>query len=124
MTTPQHTPIRLAPPGEKGVPLMLVAQANAGIRKGARACAVLLSWQIAERALGRPLGDGQGTQAAVLEYTEWWSQHERTTWRDLAAFRQAFPSEETPARLVGLLRERQAATRRGVKGLGAVPVLA
>jgi hypothetical protein len=123
MTTP-HTQIRLAPPGEKGVPLMLVAQANAGIRKGARACVVLMSWQIAERSLGRPLGEGKGTAAAVLEFTEWWSQHERTTWRDLAAFREAFPGEDTPARLVQLLRERQAATRRGVKGLGAVPVLA
>jgi hypothetical protein len=105
-------PIRLAAPGQPGTPLMAVAYGNSGsYRAAGRAMATLISWGIAESKLGRPLGDdvqGHGhTMAAIREYSEWWKQSERTTQRDLAAFRAAFPGEDLPARLAALLRERR-----------------
>ena len=109
-------PIALAAPGQAGVPLMAVAYANSGsFRRAGRAMATLISWGVAEAKLDRPLGDdvqGRGhTMAAIREFSDWWKQSERTTQRDLAAFREAFPSEDTPARLAALLRERRASMK-------------
>lgn len=120
----QLQPIRLASPGQKGIPLMVVAFTNAGVVTAGRAMSVLLCWGIAERALGRELGNGEGISAAVREYTEWWKQSERTTWRDLRAFRKAFPSEESPAALAAQLREREVALKSVRKEPGRADVAA
>ena len=104
---------------------MAVAYANAGsYRAAGRAMSVLIAWGMAEASLGRPLGanvEGRGHQtAAIREYAEWWKANERTTWRDLAAFKAAFPGEESPARLAAELRERRLSMKRQRDAAAAV----
>lgn len=119
---------RLVPRGTPGsTSLLKVAAANAGPFTGGKAVGTLMSWAIAEAMLGRPLGDGQGVTAAVEEYSSWWKQSRRTTFRELAAFRKAFPSEESPARLAAEARKLRAANAekaQGFKGYANLPVLA
>jgi len=122
MTTAQD--LRVVPRGTPGsVSLLAYANHNAGLRAGARAVTVLLSWGIAERALSRPLGQDGTTTDALIEFGDWWKQSERTTWRDLDAFRRAFPGEDTPHRLAVELAHRVEA-RKGFTGLANVPVVA
>ncbi len=102
-------PIRLARPGEpKGQSLIASAVVNGGIRQGGRGMATLVIWSMAEASLGRPLGEREDgsvvLSAAVIEHAEWVTQSERTSWRDLEAFRAAFPGEEHPGRLAAELR--------------------
>lgn len=117
----QLTIVQRGTPGS--VSLLAIANQHAGIRIGSRAIACLMSWAMAEGALGRPLGDGQGVTAAVEEYSSWWRQSRRTTFRDLDAFRRAFPSEDTPARLAAEARALRVA-RQGFKGYANLPVMA
>ncbi len=116
--------LRLADRGEKGIRLDAYAGRNAGVRGGIKATRTALQWMIAEQALGRGLGDGEGTVAAVQEYAEWWRVGERTAWHHLEYFRAGFPGEDTPARLAGLLAARAEVRRSGAKGLGRVQLVA
>jgi hypothetical protein len=115
--------MRLAAGKEPGaVPLMAVAIQNAGsMRKGVKAMEVLTAWAIAVQVLGHELGEdeGGGLSAAVREYTGYWKQSERTTWRDMAAWKAAFPGEESPASLARQVLAR-AQVQRGPKGHAAV----
>ncbi len=97
------------------------AARNAGVRGSIQATRTLLQWMIAEQALGRPLGDGEQTQAALRDYAEWWRITERSAWDQLAKFRAGFPGEETPSRLAQLVA-RSAEARRGAAGLARVHV--
>jgi hypothetical protein len=117
--------LRLAGEGEQGTPLMVLAYANTkSFRRAGRAMTVLIAWAIAEQRLGRALGDGEGLTAAVREYTAWWKQSERTTWRDLQAFRAAFPTESSPAQLAAQLVARSEAklAQRDAAAVGALLV--
>lgn len=93
---------RIARPGEAATSLLAIAVERGGIRKGARAGSVVVSWAIAERDLGRPLGDDESLSAAVRDYAAYWKQSERTAWRELERFREVF-GEESPARLARLI---------------------
>ncbi len=113
--------LTLVQPGQDGIRLDAYAGRNAGVRGGIQAMRTLLQWMIAEQALGRPLGDGYHTVAAVRDYAEWWRVTERSGWDQLAKFRAGFPGEDTPHQLVQLVATR-AEARRGAAGLGRVQV--
>lgn len=44
--------------------------------------------------------DDLGHSPTIEEYGDWWKQSRSTSYREQALFRQAFPSEETPDRLL------------------------
>jgi hypothetical protein len=88
--------------------LQQLASARVGQTKGAKVVAFIVMWAIAEDALGHP--------PTLDEYAEWWRESRSTAFRLQARFREAFPSETTPQRLVDLLRQEEGSTwfRAGV----------
>jgi hypothetical protein len=110
-------------PDEKGVSLLQVATRNAGLRHGMSAVAFMVAWSVAEQSLGHELGDGVLTNA-MHEYREYWRQSDRTSWRELERFREAFPGEVSPVRLLKLVQDEHALGRQklGVGGVGGLRV--
>ncbi len=70
--------------------------------------AFIVQWAIAQEALDHPL--------TLDEYGEWWHASRSTVFREQARFREAFPGETTPQRLVDLLgaEEGKSWFKRGV----------
>lgn len=101
--------VTIVPGGTPGAtPLLSVAFQNAGMVRGGRAIATLAAWAIAEQRTQAPLVDVEGrgrTTAAMRAYAAYWEMSDRTAWRDLLAFRAAFPAEETPERMTAMVRE-------------------
>jgi hypothetical protein len=95
--------LREAAPGEPTVSVLEYAVRRGGIRRGTQAATLVESWLIASRKLGHELGQGEGVTAAVREYASYWKRSERTAWRELDRFREVFPEEATPERIVQLL---------------------
>jgi hypothetical protein len=77
--------------------------ARVGIRKGMRVLTFIVCWQVAA------MKDGELVEIDVEEYAEYWKLARSTAFRDQAAFRQAFPTETTPHRIVEeVIRRREA----------------
>jgi hypothetical protein len=78
--------------------------------KGAKVVAFIVMWAIAEEALGH--------SPTLDDYAEWWRESRSTVFREQARFREAFPGESTPQRLVDHLKQQEGATwfKRGVTG--------
>lgn len=113
--------VRKGTPGAQ--PLMTVAYLRTGsARESIRALQMIQQWALARMVLGHDLGEeeGGGVSAAVREYARWWKVSERTAWRELSSFQNAFPEEQTPAELAAQLIEHvedlQARFRGAVKG--------
>lgn len=66
---------------------------NAGIRGASRGLKFALGWAIVTADLGRE-------PESVEEYAEVLDESRATAFRDQQAFRKAFPTEETPTRMV------------------------
>ncbi|MGB3412053.1 MAG: hypothetical protein WBA45_12745 [Microthrixaceae bacterium] len=66
-----------------------VAVATAGLRTGVRALTWAHEWAVARASLGH--------DPTVEEVAEWWGLTRRTAFREQAAFREAFPTLESPA---------------------------
>lgn len=92
------------------MPLAEVVRRRLGVLKGGRVLAFMVQWDLVARELGR-----DPTQA---EYAAWWGESERSVRNHLGRFRECFPGERTPGRLMGQLRGAWD-ERRGVRGLGA-----
>lgn len=69
----------------------------------------MAAWDTAQRAIGHEIG--------ITEYARWWKEPEATAYRHQALFREAFPGEQTPARLLALVAS-QWDQRQGLAGLG------
>lgn len=95
---------------KKQVTLQQAAAKNVGQVKAAKVVAFIVMWAIAEEALGHP--------PTLDEYASWWRESRSTVFRLQARFRDAFPGESTPQRLVDALREQEGPTwfKRGVSG--------
>jgi hypothetical protein len=94
--------------------VMEVAQARAGVLKGARICSFIAQWSIASSSLGRPI--------TLAEYAEWWRESERSAFRHQAEFRAAFPHLENPQAIHDAAQQRAAGWQaRGVSGIGQLP---
>lgn len=68
-------------PREQTLASWLVRQK--GLREGGRILAFIVTWGIALEDLGVE-------SMSVEQYAEYWGEHERTSYRDLDRFRQAF----------------------------------
>jgi hypothetical protein len=92
------------------VTLQHAAGRNVGQVKAAKVVAFIVQWAIAEEALGHP--------PTLDEYAEWWCESRSTVFRLQARFREAFPGETTPQRLVDMLKQEEGAEwfKRGVSG--------
>jgi len=64
---------------------------NAGLRQTFRAITWALDWQTVRASLDN--------DPSVEEVAKWWNESLRTTYRNQAAFRDAFPTLETPAQI-------------------------
>lgn len=90
---------------------LMVAVANAGVRRGIKGCQYLVMWGLCSEELGHA--------PMVHEYDAWANVSETTGWRQRTAFRAAFPGcEELPLwqemRRQVLSRERGAAMAEGM----------
>jgi hypothetical protein len=102
--------LRRAEAGEPAISLMEYAIRRVGVRKGAQVVAFMLAWEGTRRELGR--------DPTLDEYRESWKVSRATAFREQARFRECFPQEENPSRLLdALLSVRE--ERRTVKALGA-----
>lgn len=91
--------------------LLQIAHKRMGFLKGTRVVAFIVSWAVAEEALGHP--------PSLEEYADWWKESRSTAFREQARFRECFPGEETPQRIVDLLTaQRENWYRQGVGGAG------
>lgn len=99
--------------------LIEYAAARVGQVRAARVIAFMVQWNTARIDLGDEWPT-EGIEAEARAYADWWRLSERTAWRELARFREVFPDEPTPTRLLHLLRAEQ--RRRGVAGLGSAPL--
>ena len=76
-----------------GEPLFMIAQRRVGMRRAVQVLTFLAAWDRAREALG-------AAELTLVEYREWWRVPERSAYRDQARFREAFPDELTPDRLL------------------------
>jgi hypothetical protein len=97
-----------------GEALFDIARSNAGLRKAFQALTFMAAWDLARRALRRET-------LTLEEYADWWKVARTTSFREQSRFREAFPGETTPDRLLDLA-EGQWIQRHGVQGLGAVRI--
>jgi len=69
-----------------------VAIRNVGFVASQRALTFCAAWWIVSADLGR-------SPANVEEYTAWWRQNERMSYREQKTFREAFPGYDSPTEL-------------------------
>jgi hypothetical protein len=94
-----------------------VATRELGPLRGGAVIAFMVMWQAAMAAADEwP----EGLSDQVRAYSGWSLQSERTVWRHLKRFRQAFPGEETPSRL--MQHAAREVDRRRAVDLGSVVV--
>ncbi len=94
-----------------GEPLLTVAARNVGLTKAFKVLGYMAAWDVAQKALGPDMG--------IEAYVEWWKEPRATAYRHQVLFREAFPGETTPARLLAEV-QGQWDDRRGLSGLGEV----
>lgn len=94
--------------GKKRPTLQQLASKNVGQVAGAKVVAFVVQWAMTEEALGHP--------PTLEEFADWWYASRSTVFREQARFREAFPGEATPQRLVDVLKAEEGATwfKRGV----------
>jgi hypothetical protein len=95
-----------------GEPLLAVATRRVGLRRAFRVLMFMAAWDHARKSMRRET-------ITLQEYAEWWRANERTAYREQALFREAFPDDKGPDRLLDLA-EGQWIERQGLKGLGRV----
>jgi hypothetical protein len=100
--------IKLLPQRENRAPsLLAVAGYNAGVMKAAQGVTFLATWFIAEQMEEQPLGGAGATLTeAMTAHADYWNQSQRTSFRELRAFRACFPGEEDPRRMAAELAKR------------------
>lgn len=106
MSRSQHT---ARATDETGTPLLQLAAQRVGLRKAMKVLSFMVAWDHAR--------DQLGYEPTIDQYAEWWKESAATAYRHQQVFREAFPGETTPSRLLDLAAE-QANVRRGVASLG------
>lgn len=92
--------------------LLQLAVRRVGLMRAGRVLAFMVAWDVVRRELDR--------EPTLEEYGDWWRQSRATSFREQKLFREAFPGEVTPTRLLDAAGDEWD-RRRGWKGLGAVP---
>lgn len=80
-----------------------VAIHYAGMRDAIKAMNYAYCWAVVQEATGET--------PSAEDVAKWWSQSERTTYREQAAFRKAFPMLETPAKIYASEEARESIRR-------------
>jgi hypothetical protein len=96
--------------------LLQIARARVGVRRAYRVVTFMVCWNMARADLGVD-------ELALDDYAEWWRVPERTAYREQALFREAFPGEVTPDRLLDAALAAWDG-RGGVPELGRVQLVA
>jgi hypothetical protein len=78
----------------EGTPLLEVAAKRVGLRKAMKVLSFMVAWDHARDRLGH--------EPTIEEYAKWWKESAATAYRHQALFREAFPGESTPTRLLDL----------------------
>jgi hypothetical protein len=97
---------------QQPVTLFDYARKRVGLRRAVQVFTFMAAWDHARRAM-------RHESLTLAEYADWWKVARTTAFREQSRFREVFPAETTPDRLLDL-----AATawdeRTGVQGLGRV----
>jgi len=81
---------------------------NGGMRAAVTAMSYAYTWAVTREALGH--------DPSAEEVAKWWGASERTTYRDQAAFRKAFPMLEDPGRIYASEEAREALAKHAALG--------
>jgi hypothetical protein len=92
--------------------LLEYAIGKAGVLRGARVCAFVTQWTLAQQAIGHHI--------TIEEYRDWWNESTRTAYRHQSEFRAVF-GMPTPQAIADHAIARAEALQHGVKGVGALP---
>ena len=93
-----------------GTPLLVVAGRRVGLRKAMKVLAYMTAWA--------HVRDDIGHDPTAEEFAAWWKESAATAYRAQQLFRQAFPDETNPARLLELAAEQANARRPVATALG------
>ncbi len=93
--------------------LLELAVANVGPMRAPRVIAFVMLWAAARETLGH--------EPTIDEFVQWSGMSRRTTYRRRDLYRQAYPGEHTPSRLLDVAAADWD-RRRGARALGALPV--
>src|SRR5690242_18738886 len=78
------------------------------MRNAVKAMSWAYTWAVTREALGH--------EPSVEEVADWWAASERTTYREQAAFRKAFPMLDSPAPIYAKPEAREALARHAAFG--------
>jgi len=95
---------------DEGQPLLAVAQRRVGLRKAFQALTFMSAWDMV-RAAGHAKAE-----PTIEDYAAYWKISPATAYREQRLFREAFPGEASPTRLLELAAE-QANSREPVGAL-------
>lgn len=98
--------------------LLAIAIERRGVVGGARVLAFMVGWAQARAELAEDW-PRDGVEAQIRAYSKWQRVTERTGWNELVRFREVWPDERTPSRLLDEVHGRWQ-TAGGVADLGAV----
>jgi Zn-dependent peptidase ImmA (M78 family) len=82
------------------------------MRRAFKTLAFMAAWDVAREKMRRDA-------ISLQEYAEYWNVSRSASFREQATFREAFPDEDTPERLLNLAQQ-QWDVRAGAAGLGRV----
>jgi hypothetical protein len=99
---------------EEPRPLFEIVRQRVGFRQAVQVFVFMIAWDQARRAMRRET-------LTLAEYADWWKVSRPTSFREQARFREAFPSETTPDRLLDVVAAAWD-ERTGVQGLGATRI--
>lgn len=85
-----------------------VAVSRVGLLNGTRALSWAYSWAVAREVLGH--------DPSAEEVAKWWNASERTTYREQAAFRKAFPELDSPAVIYATKEARETIAKHAAFG--------
>jgi hypothetical protein len=78
-----------------------------GYKKTRKIMDFIACWGIVEADLGR--------EPSIEEYAVWWKESAATAYREKALFREVFPDEDSPSRIISVGRQRINSRVRGAK---------
>lgn len=96
--------------------LLALAIERRGVLRGAAAIAFMAQWAQARDAAEEWPTD---LSPQVRAYARHWRVSERTAWREISRFREVWPEEESPSRLLDQVAGRWE-RNAGIAALGAV----
>ena len=89
--------------------LEVIGERTGSLRRTYQVGKVITQWAMVREDLGR--------RPMVHEYATWWKVSERTAWREMARFSEAFPEEDGPDRLAQLVEVKSSGATNPIAAL-------